>query len=762
MDIKGFKSKDGTVHQYNYEALANKPATPGSGGNVDHAAVSRVIDLKKYGITTTETDLEATTENYHICHANAVGINQAIQDAIAAGWQELIFPEGNYPLCYEGDAESSSNRIIDAQGISLTASGKVRLYIVYDDLDTGLNPYYTADPSTGHTLMGKIMVVDRDVNGFEMVGERALRKHENTKFREFSGGIVFGKHANGKIKNCRIHHFSGDGIGGWDIEQLASWPDDTFISKTFDGSEFVDSKTSYMSTKHGADWIDKTKPMIITGTGFTYFLYRTAPLKIHCFDADEKFIGTVINNQSEPFYFPPNTGYWYIELVRNVEHDVTATETNTYRLASCSARNVVIENCEVAFNQRGGISNVPTGSIIQSCEIHHNGGAYDGMPAFADGTQFGIDIEDQWIHNLTIKDCLIHNNLHGLLYRCHGINIIDSVIYGITNSLNFGINFFAQNTRFDSCTMDYPTPFGSKTAIGCTFNGKVDPSINIVGKSIAGATLSSENTNIVEFKDAGGNVLFTLDLTMIGKEPGGSVIMDSLLFNGDMTKFTADTLTLDDETGNMSMTATASLVREGGLSSAGGGTTAVSCTWKNPVTINQNMAVELFYTGGYPMNPWNNLATCGTTAGDKIPSTESDKVYVRGCDTEYVNTSGSTVKAKNEGSWNVYNDEGVAVSMSAKTLPDAHVMDFGHYVINLKEDGTSEVYRNGYLATAPACVTTDFAQWDFTNYETAFKMWGGQDYDDVFRLRSARMYNRCLTKDEIRNNLDYEAKKLGY
>lgn len=38
MNIKGFKAKNGTVHQYDYDALANKPAIPegpGSGGNVD-------------------------------------------------------------------------------------------------------------------------------------------------------------------------------------------------------------------------------------------------------------------------------------------------------------------------------------------------------------------------------------------------------------------------------------------------------------------------------------------------------------------------------------------------------------------------------------------------------------------------------------------------------------------------------------------------------------------------------------------------------
>lgn len=44
MDIKGFKSKDGTVHQYDYNALANKPEAPGSGGNVDLTGVVKSVN----------------------------------------------------------------------------------------------------------------------------------------------------------------------------------------------------------------------------------------------------------------------------------------------------------------------------------------------------------------------------------------------------------------------------------------------------------------------------------------------------------------------------------------------------------------------------------------------------------------------------------------------------------------------------------------------------------------------------------------------
>lgn len=66
MDIKGFKSKDGTVHQYDYEALANKPEAPGSGGNVDQSgglsatASALLITILRNGVYSTDQSANIT------------------------------------------------------------------------------------------------------------------------------------------------------------------------------------------------------------------------------------------------------------------------------------------------------------------------------------------------------------------------------------------------------------------------------------------------------------------------------------------------------------------------------------------------------------------------------------------------------------------------------------------------------------------------------------------------------------------------------
>ena len=469
-----------------------------------------VLDLEKYGIITTETgaDLTATTENYEICHANAVGINKAIADAKALGIKKLIFPKGNYPLCYETDLVANAYPIIVANDIDLEGYG-ARLYIVYDVLDTGLNPYYKDEnePMSYHAMCGIIIDTDSDVCGFDLHGEREIRsEHETAKYREKSYGVRFLPNAVGAVvKDCYIHHFSGDGIGGNFTTHGATWTSATgniWTAQTIqtDGT-IVESKTSWLCPAHS--WLPNNNKCVLKAGGYKYFIWSLKPIKIHCYDSDNNYLGFIYNNQGEPFEFLKDTALWYLEVVYSSEHETTETATINYAIDYSSAKDCIIDNCEIAFNQRGGISNMPSGTIIKNSIIHHNGGAYGNMPAFYDGTQFGIDQEDWYSHSLTIENCIIFENLHGVLYRCHKMNIVDSVIYGVTRSLNYQVDFYAKGTHFhDSCEMVTPASFGSKVAINCVFNSNVSDAITRVDTIESGSKVSVQQT-ITEGKEIG-------------------------------------------------------------------------------------------------------------------------------------------------------------------------------------------------------------------------------------------------------------------
>ena len=192
---------------------------------------TNVVDLKKYNITQADYTTPFTVENYNVAYQNGLGFQQAIDDAKEKNIQELIIPPGNYPLCYHANSKDEYNTIINSDGIDIIAND-CKFYVIYDE--EGINPYYswTEDELTSNNnikesyrLSGSIFNTNRDIIGAEIVGERVYRKNANTKYMDKSYGIGLTTYTKGnKIKNCKIHHISGDGIGcGKYMQQVATW-----------------------------------------------------------------------------------------------------------------------------------------------------------------------------------------------------------------------------------------------------------------------------------------------------------------------------------------------------------------------------------------------------------------------------------------------------------------------------------------------------------------------------------------------------------
>lgn len=359
-------------------------------------------------------------------------------------------------------------------------------------------------------MCGKIFETDSDIEGFELIGERGYRTTDNAKYRESSYGIVFTPFTSGnKIKNCKIHRFSGDGIGsGKPMNQLAAWlsgESATATAISWDGAQWVESNLAFTTPRHSIGWADITKPMQIRGVN--YRIWSVQPLKIHCFagtaDAEGNYIGTVLVRQGEPFYFLEGTYYWYLETKDSAEHTTDATATIGVAIGHGMYNNVTIENCEIFANTRGGISNLPSGSVIKNSRIHHNGCAFDGMAAFYDGTQFGLDIEDWYIHEITIDNCLFYGQLHDVLYRCDKINIINTIMMNPVRSLTDTLDFYARNSKFyGNVDMNGGISFGKRVAIGCKFAQETINNLTILD-NVAGLGESDVKTLIESYIDSG-------------------------------------------------------------------------------------------------------------------------------------------------------------------------------------------------------------------------------------------------------------------
>jgi hypothetical protein len=754
------EGQEETVPQNNVSALTGliseaselieelKNTTPGSGGG---GGSSAVIDVEKYGIVQADFAEPFTAEMYEVAYNNGLGIQKAIDDAKEAGLDEIIIPGGNYPLCYASDNDNTYNAIIDARGINLIGYG-AKLYVIYDEV--GTNPYFTGE--TPRLLQGTVIKTDSDVRGLHLVGERAYRRDENTKYREFSLGIGLTETTNGNlIRDCVCELFSGDGIGCENsMEQIAGWSNSTdglFTSVDFDTdtNTFVASKTKFTSIAHGGDWIDKSRPILIRCG--SYFLYTTAPLRVLCFDANDNYLGDVRFWQGEYFYFLPGTAKWYLQLTREVEHETTLTEVWSYWIGYGYYHSTTIDNCEVRFNQRGGISNVPSGSKIKNCSLHHNGCAYGDMVAFYDSTQFGIDIEDVYIHDISIESCQIANNLHGVLYRCWGIRFKDSSIYGYVNSLNSCVDFFAENTRFNyGCTMTTPAPHGSKVAIGCVFKGnKANEIVDVANGLIASAEVGSDG--IVKFLSSSGDVIFNMDMTtLIYIAP--ELITDGLEVGFDFTALEAGATAFDAQYGNATATAKSGMIVNGGAVPVGGGN-YVTVTDSDGDYSRNEFTIEMFCLG-FPAHAMRSISgnydlISGNSTGASINVNRDCHIsfpYNGGnkCNSTYVFEK-------------VYAD-GVAVYATETNIPDLGSDKYFHMVFVGTGEGKVVCYFNGY-ESSKGIAATDFESWDTSEFSN-FYLYGGATSESQV-LKHFSIYNRSLSEDEVKKNLNYFKQKLS-
>lgn len=746
----------------------NLPVSEGSGQNANGITPDgRVIDLKKYGITAVDYEPPFTEEMYHVAYANGTGIQQAIDDAKAVGMTDVILPAGRYPVCYHASADDERNPIVNIKGVNLFAAG-VTLYVIYDE--EGNNPYFTGE--TPRLLQGSVTETDSDVYGLHCIGERAYRV-ENAQYREFSSGIELNAGCNGNtIDNCICEYFSGDGFGaGTHMEQFGGWPGSVWTATAWNGTEFVYDEYKYTSEMHGASWIDQTRPIWMRVQEYNLWTYQQPT--IHCFAADGGYLGKVKFWQGEYFYFLPGTDKWCLEIKFGSPHAEDSVVHYDVWLGYGFYNGTILRNCIARYNTRGGMSNLPNNAHLIDCTMHHNGCAWDGMPGFYDGTQFGLDIEDIYINNITLERCNIYGNLHGVLWRCRNIKFIDCTIEGYTKSLNYCGGFHAEHTKFLSgLTLDGAAPYGRKIAIGCEFAGTIPKEIVVlddVAKIPASAVLIGDKRSVLELRNAAGETVMSVDLTYLGKRLGEEIVQDMLMFDMDFTKFTEDSRTMDDTTGNASVTVPADAAITGyGIGVAGYGK-PVQATWKEGTSFNGEFCLEMTCFGR-PNNP-----IAGPAGGIFAPAAQKGTPLMNttGYPTQhtlsqkYITTAGETVVAVMETDFpKATTDAGEQKYISDANFPGRSLTRVEHLVANYKADGTVDVYVNGLKVTGSGhpdrskMYAEDFASWDMSYYAAGFNFWGGATNEKQI-LRSIRWYNRCLTPDEVASNMLYELNQIG-
>jgi hypothetical protein len=731
-------------------------------------ALAGKIDVEKYGIVAVNYVAPFTAAMYEVAYQNGVGIQNAIDDAKAKGMERITLPAGNYPLCYHAAADEEYNAIIDASGIDFYGYG-VKLYVIYDE--EGTNPYFTG--ATPRLLQGTIIKTDRDVSGFHLVGERRFRKDVNTKYRDCSKGIGLTHTANGNIlKDCLTECVSGDGIGNESyMEQIAGWTPDTFTSIEWDYTTgaYVESNYMFVSTEHGGDWIDKTRPLLIRNTG--YFLYSSAPLIIRCWNSAGEHIGVVQFWQGEYFYLPENTAKWRLELTRTVWHESTVTETWSFWIGYGTYSGTKIINCESRLNQRGGMSNLPNDVLLENCYIHNNGNAGEGMVQYYDTTRFGIDIEDIWIHKSTLDGCRIMDNFNNLLFRCGNVVLKQSII-GNVYAMNQVVDFYAEQCVFTGdVKFENPTPFGNKLAVGCTFGGAIPDSLLVLDNHALASAEFVSGTMVM--RNTAGDTICTVDMSEVMP---AELTADGLCMHYDFRQTPADPrqpvdlvhgLPIYDArytADNYSADGVVLCEGSGGKGFSIASTEIPSHTNYAQVPEYAAFAEALRSGSGFTVEcfggecPWYSVY--GYNMGMEVRGAVSGgKVWGLRGTFPYLNSSGESNRAGSPGSDNFVDDAGN--THNVYNNPEDFAVENGwHFVVTADEAGAVRVYLNGF----PESTFTraeDFAAWDYDKILSPVYWNIARGYNESAGMNkkpiaSVRMYNRALSLDEVRNNYRYE------
>lgn len=183
----------------------------------------------------------------------------------------------------------------------------------------------------------------------------------------------------------------------------------------------------------------------------------------------------------------------------------------------------------------------------------------------------------------------------------------------------------------------------------------------------------------------------------------------------------------------------------------------------NKIKEGNGLTVEYFgqyvpVTIMYMYNTGLNIGGSGGNSGGYL----TENSPLGGANLKYLNTSNETVAINLSQIDKVTKDGREIRGYSADNNADIYV----HLVITADETGKLTWYLNGN-AMINTATATDFASWD---YDTMFKATYGMIFrggaEDTNRLiyptTSLKIYNRALTQDEIKTNLEYEISRTNF
>lgn len=343
------------------------------------------INLDKYSISADGTNATATTD----------GINQAIADAVAAGYGTIVFPKGEYLIAGSDQINITGRLTVDFNNSVLRKEANAN------------ENYVMVEISGDHNV----------VKNATLYGDRETHDYSSGGTHEWGIGIYISPGSRFTIiENVDVFDTTGYGMcTGTAYNQIEPIRNRPLESGCYDKNtgELVESTTHTILgyTLDITDSAIRNNMFILGGNGYAaHGIKEPMSFYMTYYDENEAYLGHSLVYRLYDNIDLESLLYWYPTL-RYIKFSIenTDTETNvTLELrSSYTSDDITIKNCEIARCRTLGIA-ITGGKriLVENVSIHDIGGAAPG---------YGVDIEDGYQLNqyIVFRSCEFYNNKFG-------------------------------------------------------------------------------------------------------------------------------------------------------------------------------------------------------------------------------------------------------------------------------------------------------------------------------------------------------------
>lgn len=393
-----------------------------------------------------------TNKEYEDAYNNGLRLAQAIKDANDAGYGDVVLERGNYPFIYSNPLSTSPAYIyhysgaivIDGIRDMIIDFGGSTLFVLFDS--TTKNPYNLAPvaPINGASRYANNLIFEKNTRNITFKNG-TLRGDEYTrswvsgedKTDDTQGHFRSTNCVNTSWRDMKYTGFRADGIAGnpagttvihWTLMEV--WNSGDVVKGV------VTAKVGAYATNkldmQGKLIIDNTVVLRATAYPGGAIKFGSHLVKVVFYDANSNFISDEITAQTRRISLPLNCRY--IQFVGYGIPAITPTYTFERYISVDTGISYIanIFNCDFYENHRGGVANLGSATLIDTCRFKDIGFSKLGFPEYGDTTIYGVNFEDTYDNNLRVTNCEFENAKQGILFNGQDLKVDKCIFRDLT------------------------------------------------------------------------------------------------------------------------------------------------------------------------------------------------------------------------------------------------------------------------------------------------------------------------------------------